>query len=62
VFDAVLTPGEVVLLLSWRDQTAADALFAVGARDKSTRLRQVRVVRATMACTIGEKRRKSMPR
>jgi heme-degrading monooxygenase HmoA len=45
VFDAVLTPGEVVLLLSWRDQAAADAFAVRDARDTSTRLRQVRVVR-----------------
>src|SRR5574337_1140417 len=25
VFDAVLTPGDLILLLSWRDHTAAEA-------------------------------------
>jgi len=25
VFDAVLTPGDIILLVSWRDQAAAEA-------------------------------------
>ena len=45
VFDAVLTPGDLVLLMSWRDRTAADAFeSAVGLRD-GARLRRIRVVR-----------------
>ena len=45
VFDAVLTPGDVILLLSWRDETAAEAFErSVGLQD-GARLRRVRVVR-----------------
>ena len=45
VFDAVLTPGDVILLTSWRDEAAA-AAFASGARvPEGARLRRVRVVR-----------------
>ena len=45
VFDAVLTPGDVLLLVSWRDQAAAQAFEnALELRD-GERLRRVRVVR-----------------
>jgi heme-degrading monooxygenase HmoA len=45
VFDAVLNPGDIILLLSWRGQTAAEAFEgAVSLRD-GARLRRVRVVR-----------------
>src|SRR5262245_516686 len=45
VFDAVLTPGEVILLLSWREQTAADAFERDLSLRAGARLRRVRVVR-----------------
>lgn len=45
VFDAVLTPGDVVLVLSWRDLAAAEAFEAVVALPDGARLRRVRVVR-----------------
>jgi heme-degrading monooxygenase HmoA len=45
VFDAVLTPGDVILLASWRDRAAAEAFGATAARPEDTRLRGVRVVR-----------------
>jgi heme-degrading monooxygenase HmoA len=45
VFDAVLTPGDIILLASWRDQAAAEAFEGrVSLRD-GARLRRVRVVR-----------------
>ena len=45
VFDAVLTPGDIILLVSWRDSAAAEAFEgAVTLRD-GARLRRVRVVR-----------------
>jgi heme-degrading monooxygenase HmoA len=45
VFDAVLTPGDIILLVSWRDRAAAEAFeSAVSLRD-GVRLRRVRVVR-----------------
>ena len=42
VFDAVLTPGEAILLENWRDRAAADA---VGRRPEGQRQRIVRIVR-----------------
>jgi hypothetical protein len=45
VFDAVLSPGDVILLLSWRDAHAADAFRTAVTLHDDARLRQVRVVR-----------------
>jgi heme-degrading monooxygenase HmoA len=45
VFDAVLAPGEVILLLSWRDQAAADAYEAAAGLPDGVRLRRVRIIR-----------------
>ncbi|BBK30147.1 heme-degrading monooxygenase HmoA [Stella humosa] len=45
VFHAVLTPGDVILLLSWRDRAAAEAFAAGLALPDGARLRRVRVVR-----------------
>lgn len=45
VFDAVLTPGDILLLLSWRDQAAADAFEDSTILPQGARLRRVRIVR-----------------
>lgn len=45
IFDAVLTPGDVILMLSWRDREAAEAFEATASLDGGVRLRRVRVVR-----------------
>ena len=45
VFDAVLTPGDVIALLSWRDQAAAKAFEDTASLRDGARLRRVRVVR-----------------
>jgi heme-degrading monooxygenase HmoA len=45
VFDAVLTPGDVILLLSWRDRAAALAFESRVALQQGARVRRVRVVR-----------------
>lgn len=45
VFDAVLTPGDVILLLSWRDRAAAEAFEPKVPPPEGARLRRVRVVR-----------------
>ena len=45
VFDGVVTPGEIVLLLSWRNDAAADAFEAKLALQDGARLRRVRIVR-----------------
>ncbi len=45
VFDAVLTPGDIMLLLSWRNRTAAEAYERDVSLPAGSRLRRVRVVR-----------------
>jgi heme-degrading monooxygenase HmoA len=45
VFDAVLTPGDIILLVSWRDHAAAEAFEAAVSLQDGARLRRVRVVR-----------------
>ena len=45
VFDAVLTPGDIMLLMSWRDQDAAEAFERTVSSPHDARLRRVRVVR-----------------
>jgi heme-degrading monooxygenase HmoA len=45
VFDAVLTPGDIILLVSWRDRAAAEAFEAAVSLRDVARLRRVRVVR-----------------
>ena len=45
VFDAVLTPGDIILLMSWRDQAAAEAFERKVSLKEGARLRRVRVVR-----------------
>ncbi len=44
-FDAVLTPGDAILLLTWRDREAAEAFEAKASLPEGGRLRRVRVVR-----------------
>lgn len=44
VFDAVLTPGEVILMVSWRDDLAAEN-FENSVAPSAGRVRRVRVVR-----------------
>jgi len=45
VFDAVLAPGDIMLLLSWRDHAAAEAFEANFSLPGDARLRRVRIVR-----------------
>lgn len=45
VCEAVLTPGDVVLLLTWRDQKAAEAFEATVSPGSEKRMRRVRVIR-----------------
>jgi heme-degrading monooxygenase HmoA len=45
VFEAVLTPGDVILLLSWRDRAAAEAFEGSVSLQDGARLRRVRIVR-----------------
>jgi heme-degrading monooxygenase HmoA len=45
VFDAVLTPGDIILLVSWRDRAATEAFEGNFALQDGARLRRVRVVR-----------------
>src|ERR1700722_5315044 len=45
VFDAVLTPGDLILMISWRDNAAAEAFDNEFAVRDGFRARRVRVVR-----------------
>jgi heme-degrading monooxygenase HmoA len=45
VFDAVLAPGEIILLMAWRDHGVAEAFEAKVLLPEGERLRRVRVVR-----------------
>ncbi len=45
MFDTVLTPGDLILLMSWRDKEAAGAFEDGFAASDWRRLRRVRVVR-----------------
>lgn len=45
IFDAVLTPGELMLLISWKDAAAAQAYEDASTLDDKARVRQVRIVR-----------------
>ena len=45
VFDAILTPGDLLLLLSWRDAAAAEAGEREATISDGARVRRVRVVR-----------------
>ena len=45
VFDAVLTPGDIILLVSWRDRATAEAFEGAVSLQDGARLRRVRVVR-----------------
>jgi heme-degrading monooxygenase HmoA len=45
VFDAVLTPGDVILMMTWKSKVDADAFAKLAALPPGGRLRQVRVVR-----------------
>jgi heme-degrading monooxygenase HmoA len=45
VFDAVLAPGEVMVLVTWRDRTAAEAFEGGFSSGQGVRMRQVRVIR-----------------
>jgi heme-degrading monooxygenase HmoA len=44
-FDAVLTPGQIILLTSWKDENAAKAFQAATTLAEGGRMRSVRVVR-----------------
>jgi heme-degrading monooxygenase HmoA len=45
VFDAVLTPGDIILLVSWRYRAAAEGFEGFVSLNYGARLRRVRVVR-----------------
>jgi heme-degrading monooxygenase HmoA len=45
VFDAVLTPGDLILMMTWRDQAAAAAFANIVTIGDEHRRRQVRVIR-----------------
>jgi heme-degrading monooxygenase HmoA len=45
VFDALLSPGDAIVVASWRDQSAAEAFERNVARPDDVRLRHIRVIR-----------------
>jgi hypothetical protein len=45
VFEAVLTPGDVILMMSWRDEAAAKSFEGSLSMPDDGRLRRVRIVR-----------------
>jgi heme-degrading monooxygenase HmoA len=45
VFEAVLTPGDVILMISWREEAAAKSFEASVSMPDDARLRRVRIVR-----------------
>jgi len=45
VFEAVLTPGDIILLMSWRDHQQAEAFEKTISLQEGARLRRIRVVR-----------------
>jgi hypothetical protein len=45
VFEAVLTPGDLILMLTWRDEASARTFEDVARLPDGVRLRRVRVVR-----------------
>ena len=45
IFDAFLSPGDLILQMTWRDRAAANAFEATLKLNDSARLRRVRVVR-----------------
>ncbi|WP_341316566.1 antibiotic biosynthesis monooxygenase [Paraburkholderia sp. IMGN_8] len=46
VFDALMTPGEVIAVVTWRDQAAAEAFERDAAAADGSRRRNVRIIRA----------------
>jgi len=45
VFEAVLTPGELIVMVNWRDSAAAEALEKVLTMPLDARVRRIRIVR-----------------
>ncbi|MGK7062832.1 antibiotic biosynthesis monooxygenase family protein [Bradyrhizobium sp. 1050_B9_N1_2] len=45
IFEAVLTPGDLILLISWKDAAAARAYEDASAPNEKARVRRVRIVR-----------------
>jgi len=45
IFDSMLTPGDLILLISWKDAAAAQAYEVASTLDDNSRFRKVRIVR-----------------
>jgi hypothetical protein len=45
IFDAVLTPGDLILMLTWRDNGMAEDFESSAELPEGARVRRVRVVR-----------------
>jgi hypothetical protein len=44
-FDALMTPGDVIVVATWRDMEAAQAFERQGTLAQGARLRQIRIIR-----------------
>lgn len=45
VYEAVLTPGDIIVMIVWRDAPAAQGFERTVAADEQTRVRRIRIVR-----------------
>jgi len=45
IFDAFLTPGELILMLTWKDNAMADDFEGSAELPEGARIRRVRIVR-----------------
>jgi hypothetical protein len=45
LFEAVLTPGDIILMVSWKDQAAAESFEDSVDLPEGARFRRVRIVR-----------------
>jgi heme-degrading monooxygenase HmoA len=45
VFDHLVTPGDVIAVVTWRDHAAAEAFLGTAAAEDAPRLRNIRIVR-----------------
>ena len=55
IFDAVLTPGDLILLISWKDAAAAPAYENASAPNNKARVRRVRIVSTTGNTTVARR-------
>ena len=55
IFDAILAPGDLILLISWKDVAAAQAYEELPSPNDKARGRRVRIVRDTGNTTVARR-------